>query len=107
MRFEPQLVEKGAGSRSCRSRRVARQECGQHDVFQCAHILEEIEGLEDQPDLPAPEDGEPCLTEAVESLVLKPELAGRWAINTGQQVEQCALAAAGWPHDGDKCVRRN
>jgi len=78
---------------------------GQADVVLCGEHGDEVEGLEDEPDVPAPEPGEAGVGQGGEILPVHEDLAGVEVGEAGDGVEKRALAGAGRAHDGDEFAR--
>jgi hypothetical protein len=99
---EPHLVEQLLGSVACRARRAPCQQRGQLDVFDGGELVHQVEGLEDEADRAAAQASECLLAELVDAPPREPHLAGRRALQAAEQVQQGGLAAAAWPHHGQR-----
>ncbi len=72
---------------------------GQQHVVLDGEVVEQVEELEDDADVPGPEPGQRALAELVDPPPGQADLAGARPVQPGDQVEQGGLAAAGRAHD--------
>jgi hypothetical protein len=71
----------------------------QLDVLDRGELVDQVEGLEDEADGPAPQHGPGGLGQAVDPGAVEHDLAGVRALQAAEQVQQGRLAAAARPHD--------
>ena len=77
------------------------------DVLKRGQRGDEMEELEDESDLFAPELRELVLAELRDVHAVDQHVPGAWRIEPGNQAEQRGLSAAGRPDDGDKLSVRD
>ena len=97
---ESHLLEEAIRARPCV--RDSDQLEGNEHVLAGGQVLEELEGLEDEPDALASEEGQSVLVERtqIDAVQLDASLAG--AIQTRQEPEEGRLAASRRTHDRDE-----
>src|SRR5262249_59368446 len=81
-------------------RAVARQLRGDEDVLQPGQVGQQVEELEDEADVIAPEPGQLRLAQAAEVGPTHGYAAGARLVKPGDEVEERGLAAARRSHDG-------
>ena len=81
------LIEHGHGRGADPRRGIAAQEEGQFDILRDAHRGEEIEKLEDHPELRAPVEGQFLVVGAFQMHSVDHHLAGGGVVQTPQKVE--------------------
>jgi hypothetical protein len=74
---------------------------GQGHVLQAGERGQEVEELEDEADLVAPQAGKGIVGKADDRLAVEADLARGGAIQPADQVEERRLSGAGGPDDGD------
>ena len=74
----------------------------QLDVLDRGQRRQQVEELEHEADLAAAQARELGLAQLVDALAVEPDLAGRRAIEAGEEVEQRRLAAPARAHDRDE-----
>ena len=84
---------------------VARQLERQEDVLPGRHVGEELVRLEDEADLPPPEEREVVLGHGVDRSPVEEDLAARGAVEAGHEAEERRLAAARRAQDGGELAR--
>ena len=84
---------------------LAADHTGQRDVVERGDILEQVEELEHDADVPAAEAREPVLVVVRQLLASDEDRSLVEAVQPGDRVEQRRLAAAGRSHDGDELPR--
>ena len=75
---------------------------GEGDVFPGGEGGDEVEGLEDEADLAAAEEGEVVVGEAGDVLAFDDHVATVGAGEAGHEVEEGGLAGSGGAHDGEE-----
>ena len=83
-------------------RRDARVDQGQFDVVQRGRPRQQVERLEDEPDLLVPDAREIVVVHPADVLAVQQVLAARRRIETADEVHQRRLARPGGSHDGDE-----
>ncbi len=79
----------------------------QQDVVGDGQVVEQVEELEDHPDLAPAAAGHPGLAEPVDPLAGHGDRAARRPVQTGDQVQEGRLPAAGRAHHGHRLTRRD
>jgi hypothetical protein len=74
----------------------------EHDVFQGGQVGDEVEGLEDEAEILAPEIGQLLLAEGIEVDTVHPYLAGAGVAESAENGQKGALTRTRWPHDAEK-----
>jgi hypothetical protein len=97
---DPQSGQQLGGASPGRRLGLPAELGGQQHVVEDGHVLEQVEELEDHPDLPAAEPGHGGLAEPVHPLAADPDRSAARPVQPGDQVEQRGLPAARGPHDG-------
>jgi hypothetical protein len=72
----------------------------QLDVLEHGQFLDQVEALEDEADLPAPQRVQRASLQPATLLAFEPVLAGRRHVEQAEDGQQRRLAAAGRPGDG-------
>src|SRR4051812_24838191 len=98
---EPDALERLARAASRVGHTVA-EEVRQQDVLQRAERREQVEALEDEPDLRVPQRRELRVADAAQIAAEHVRLAGELPVEPAEQVQQRALPAAALPFDGDE-----
>ena len=93
-RGEPDQFEHFPGAHTCFAGAIAAEEQGKFDVFRCGHGREQIEKLEDDAEVFAPVGGELCFAGMVQGESVDRDFAGRRLVESAEQIEQGAFAAA-------------
>ena len=88
-------------------RRLILQQAGQAHVFLDGQRREQVEELEDEADFVAAQAGQASLVEAVDRFVVEVKFPAGEDVEAAEHVEQGALAAAAWTHDGDEFAARD
>src|ERR1051326_551311 len=96
---EAHAAERGAGALAPGPRRHPAVHQRELDVLQRRRAGQEIEGLEDEPDLPVPHPGERVVRHAGHFLPVEPVFAAGRRVETADQVHQRGLAGARGAHD--------
>jgi hypothetical protein len=78
---------------------------GQQHVVRDRHVVEQVEELEDDPDLPSPEPRGAGFAELLDLLAADPDRAAGRPVKAGDQVEQRRLPAPGRAHQRDGLTR--
>ena len=99
---EAEEVEQVACTRLRALPRRARDHRGQRHVLEHAHAFEQVEELEDDADVAAPQDRELVFALAHELLARERHLAVGRRVEPGDDVEQRRLPAARRPHHRDE-----
>ena len=102
---ETEQVEQVARPRLGALARRARDHRGQRHVLEHAHAFEQVEELEHDADVAAPQDRELVFALADELLARERHLAVGRRVEAGDDVEQRRLAATRRPHHRDELVR--
>ena len=79
----------------------------QADVLEARERRQQVEELEDEADLVAPDPRQVVVGQAAERFAVDADLAGGRAIEAADQVEQRRLAGAGRPDDRDHLAARD
>jgi hypothetical protein len=74
----------------------------QPDVVACRHRRQQVEELEDEPDVPAAERGRLVGPHVAQALAVDEHLADRRPVEPRDDVEQRGLAGPAGSHDGDR-----
>ena len=85
----------------------ALQQQRKADVLQHVHRRQQIEELEDKPQAMAPVIGQRRVAGSMQSETVHFDLAARRRIESGEQMQQRAFAAATRPGDSDKLAARD
>src|SRR5206468_8100613 len=80
---------------------------GQEDVLPRGQLRDEVEGLEDEPEVPATEARERAPADPRETEVAEPQLAAVGAIEGAEEVQEGRLPRAGPSHHRDVLPERN
>src|SRR5436190_1727489 len=99
---EPDRGQPLAGARAPRSGRQPRVDQRELDVFQRARPGQEVERLEDEPDLAVADPRELGPREAGDVLTVQDVAAGRRRVKTAEHVHEGGLSRAGGAHDRDE-----
>ena len=78
-------------------RRTAGEECRKLDVLPSGELVHQVERLEDEADLVAPQLGQGAFGEPVDAPAAQVQLAGRRPVEPAQQVEKGRLPTAARP----------
>ena len=98
---EADLIEQLAGP----GHAVAKLACEfvwEEDIFLGGERGDELVALEDEADFGAANPCHVVFCEVGDVCAIEKDAAGSWGVETSEQAEQGALAAAGGPHDGDE-----
>jgi len=74
----------------------------EQDVFECGERLDQLVRLEDEADLASTHGSQLRLGQVVDGHAVEPDLAGARRVESGQQAQQGAFAAAAGAHNGHK-----
>ena len=77
------------------------------DVVERGRSREQVEGLEDESDLPISYAGELVLAQVAYFDTVQPIVAIRWRIQAADEVHEGRLTTSGRTHDGDELTRVN
>ena len=100
----PTLSRVSRGPLAALRRRDARVDEGQLDVLQGVRAGKEVEGLEDEPDLPVADVGQLVVHHRRHVLPVELVLARGRRVQAAEHVHQGRLAGAGRPHDREVLV---
>ena len=84
---------------------TAGHEEGQGDVFEGRELGQEVEELEDEPDLPVPDPGQPPLVAAEEVVPVEEDRPLGRPVEGPQEMKERRLPDPGGAHDGDDVAR--
>src|SRR2546430_4277785 len=99
---EPDHVEPLARAGAPLARSQPRVEDRELDVFEGAGPGEDVDRLEDEPDLAVADPREPITREAGDVLAVDEVAAGRRRIQTAENAHEAGLPRAGGAHDCDE-----
>jgi hypothetical protein len=80
---------------------------GEQDVFFGGEGGDELVALENEPELAAAQAGEAVFRQADDLFAVEEDAAGGGVIESGEEAEEGAFAAAGGAHDGDELAGRD
>src|SRR4051812_40717411 len=86
---------------------IAKHFHRKHDVFKGSESGNKMIGLEYEAQLASAENGHLVFAEPSDIGAVNFNGAGSWPVQSGDQSQQRAFAAAGGSHDGDKLAVRN
>jgi hypothetical protein len=97
---EPDLLEELPGAPLGLPGRTASEERREFDVLLGSELVHEVKRLEDEADLVASQLGEGTFGELIDAPAVQPQLAGRRAVKTAEQVEERRFPTAARPPHG-------
>jgi hypothetical protein len=77
------------------------------DVLDAGERRQQVEELEDEADLVPPHSGQVIVGQVGEAFPVDADLTGGWPIESADEIQECGLAGAGRPDDGDHLAARD
>lgn len=105
--FQSNKVEHFHGGHLCVGALLALKEQGHTHIFQHVHVWQQVEKLEDDPELVSAVIGQLLLIRLVQRELVHVDLAAIGGVESSQEMEQGAFAAAARASDGNEFAGSN